>query len=214
MKRLFLLALIISISVIIYNCDDAGVTESNKTFDITGKVNNWTLGSMILKAYAKDSSGNGKYLADSTTIATDGSFTVKLKTPTDEFFWSYSVVPPGNCNGAITITPAVLKQTPLTFEVYNSSNTFTGTLQKKSYDVFITPGSHSVSYVNFKEAGSVSGSTTCIGMADTTKVTANYTCTAGWNTVVLVWNQFNPPTQYDATIQNNEPAASLWYYVP
>jgi len=216
MKRFLLLTLIVSVTVIIYNCDDSGLLPEEKTLEISGKVNNWSLGAKILKAIVKDSTGSNVFLADSTTIANDGSFTLKIKTPPDNFFWIYSVITDTNCPGAITITPPGLKQTPVSFDVYTDTNTYMGKLQKNSVGYPVTPGSHSVSYINFKDAGSATGSTTCSDSTISIKITANFTGTAGWNTVVLVWNIFNPiyPPRYDATIQNSEPAASLWYYVP
>lgn len=216
MKRFFLLVLIVVVTVIIYNCDDAGITtKEDETQEIAGTVNNWSQGTKILKAVVKDSTNTSVFLADSTTIATDGAFTLKLKTPPDNFYWVYSVIAGTNCNGSITINPSGLKQASLSFNVFDESNNQIGTLQKKSYDIIISDGSHSVSYLNFKEAGTVTGSMTCYGITDTNKVNANFNPTVGWNTAVLLWNQFRPQTHYyEVTIQNTEPPGSLWFFVP
>ena len=215
MKRFFLLGFIVTFTAIIYNCDDSGITTEEETHEVTGTVNNWTQGTKILKAVVKDSANTSIFLADSTRIATDGSFTLKLKTPPDNFFYVYSPYNGTGCSGVITINPSGLKQASLTFNVFDTNNNQMGTIQKKSYDSFPTNNSHSVSFLNFKEVGSATGSITCQRPSDTTTVTANFTSVAGWNTVVLVWNEFNPITlHYNATIQNTEPAASLWYYVP
>lgn len=215
MKRLLLLSFIITICVIIYNCDDAGVKPEDTSTQVSGTVTNWgTLGSKILKAIVKDSSQTNIFLADSTTI--NGSFTAKLKVPPDNFIWTYYVPDPAGhtCNGTINISPVNLKNATLTFDVYDASNNRIGSLQKKNFAGPVpTSGSFIASYFYFNNTASILGTRTCTSSLDTIIVNCNYNGNKGWDPVITLWNTFTA-TRQDIQISIAEPPGALWYYIP
>ncbi|HEY3250245.1 MAG TPA: hypothetical protein VGK25_03915, partial [Ignavibacteria bacterium] len=209
----------------IYNCDDAGVVPSEQTYEVTGTVSGWTLGNKVLKAIVRDSSGSSTFLADSTGISSNGAFTLKLKTPPDNFIWIYTIPPTGTtCTGNFTITPSNLKNASVTFSVYDSTGvTAMGSVQRKNSVPPPQAGAFLLSYVYFDNNASVTGTRLCYTTpppsADSINVTCSYSGNKGWQPVVTLWNSFRvwfvPPGSYqDIQVSASEPPGGAWYYVP
>jgi len=209
-KSLFISFFIISISVIFYSCDDSGLIETEKTYNISGTVNNWTQGSRILKAMVYDSAGANLFLADSTSISSSGAFEMKLKSPPDNFPWLY-VSTDTSCTHHAVVNPSNLKICRVQFRVFDSTNTAIGSITRRNFDIVITAGSYIAEYIYFNSDASITGSDTCFGYVVTN---FNLTGTIGWNKSVILFNTYMPPVSVIATVSNTEPNLGWWSFGP
>jgi len=209
-KSFFLCLLTISFAVIFYRCDDSGLLETEKTYEIKGTVNNWTQGTKILKAMVYDSSAVNVFKADSTSISAAGVFTLKLKTPPDNYPWRYSSTDT-NCTHHAVITPTDLKTCRVQFRVYNDTNGYVGSITRRNFDLVITSGSFIAEYVYYKTDASVIGKDTCFGYVFTN---FNLTNTKGWNKSVILFNTYLPPILVDASVTAIEPTGGWWSFGP
>src|SRR4030095_8778701 len=192
MKRLLLLSLIITTAFILYNCDDAGIANTEApTYEVTGTINSWSLGSdKVLKAIVTDP-GNNIFLADSTSISSTGGFTLKLKTPADNFLSTYVIPDPSGytCTGTLTINPSTLKNATVAFDVYDASNTRIGGIQRKKFPGPLPqPGYFILSYLYFDNDAAVTGDKLCSSMTDSIRAIGNYNGNKGWDPVISLWD--------------------------
>ena len=206
----FLCLLIISIAIVFYSCDDAGLVEEDKTTEVTGTINNWTLGPKILKAVVYDSSGTGSFLADSTSISSAGAFTLKMKVPPDNFPWLYKSTDT-SCTHHAVITPTDLKTCRVQFRIFNDTNGYIGRITRRNFDLVISSGSYIAEYVYYKTDASIMGRDTCFGYVITN---FNMICTKGWVKSVILFNTYMPPISVDATLSATEPNGGWWSFGP
>ncbi len=209
-KSLFISFLFVLIAGIFYSCDDAGLIETEETYDISGSVNNWTQGSKILKAMVYDSSGANVFLADSTSISSSGSFAMKMKLPPDNFPWLY-VSNDTSCTHHAVVNPASLKICRVQFRVFDSLNASIGSITRRNFDFVPGNNSYIAEYLYFNTDASINGSDTCFGY---TVTNFSLTGTKGWNKSVILFITYMPPVSVYATISNTEPNGGWWSFGP
>ena len=215
-RRSVLISFILLLAVIIYNCDDAGQVPEVPTYTLGGSIENWTLGVRKLRAVVTDSAGANTFIADSTTIATNGDFTLNMKSPPDNFFYQYTIPSDTTCVNGVSVSPTGLKNALVAFKVYDTLGTYVGKIERKNYTGFPVAGSFWVNYFHFNTNGSVLGDITCISLVDTVKTSFNLVCTYNWKPVVAYANTFTPTYRY-VQFSHTEPTGGIpgaWKFSP
>jgi hypothetical protein len=216
LKKLSFVIVALFIAAIIHNCDDAGQVQDEGKYTISGTIESWTMGSdKKLRAIVTDSSGTNTFIADSTTIGSNGDFTLNMKSPGDNFFYQYTIPSGTSCTNGVAISPSNLKSVAVQFKVYNSSNNYIGKIERKNYNALPVTGSFSVNYLHFNTNGSVLGDLTCNNTTDTIYTNFNLVCTNSWKPVIAFADSINVSYTYQRWHFNHtEPSGAAWKFSP
>ncbi len=210
MKKILLFLLLIAVIVIFYKCDDPGVEYKDDRYEISGTITNWNLGTKILKAFVYDSMWVNDFIADSTLINTNGSFTIKLKEPPENFKYIYSVNSDSFCTNNVQIQPAGTKTTYVFFNVFNDSNHSIGGIIWKNYDSVITTGSFWADFIYLSNNVSITGTQTCVYGSET--YITNFLLSGlkkGWNKTY-----YRTLSSFEHEITLIEPSGGRWDFHP
>lgn len=211
LKQISLFLSIALTALIIYNCGDDDIVQVNTDYQISGSIVNWNLGTKYLKAMTYDSLGMNDFMADSTVINTNGSFTLKLKAAPDNLPYGY-YIPDTLCTGNV-VNPPGLKMCYLVIQVYNDSNMNIGGISRKNFDSIVTQGSYFAEYLFANTSGAITGSNRCVYGSDTTVSNYNLNVSKGWNKGVVLFESFSAG-YIQISYSNNEPQGGGWYFTP
>jgi hypothetical protein len=189
-KRYIILTIVLLIPLVILDCDDSGVMETNEGYKINGTIINPAPNGKILKAFVTDSMGINDFLADSVRISSDGSFSLSLKNPPDNLLWMIYSINDSFCVNNLHINPAGSKFAAVYFNVFDSLNNNIGGIAKTNYDSIPTQGSFIIDYIYCKTAVTVTGSQNCFFGLDSLIVNTNINNSTGWNVQSSLFSRY------------------------
>jgi hypothetical protein len=220
MKFLVNILIAVFVTILLYSCgDDTPVTSSVNSgiTQITGRIENWTYGDS-LKLKAELYSANYYYpsLLDTSTIKSDGSFSVRLKTPPDNVLQILSFSWDSSCNGNVIIDPANVKTSSfISFGIYSSfldSFSIGNIYEYNQRDSNGTkPGDFDVYYMYSNNYGSVSGTEICTNSwfyPDTTIFDIHGVI--GWNKIIIHYTSITSNSS-KILVNTTEPAGAKWW---
>ena len=214
MKKTLFFTLAVLLTIYFASCKDDTITGGggNETPSISGKIENWHLGSdkkLYLLANAGDTVIRS-FILDSCNIDSLGNFTINLKAPVDSMLM-YFRFNDSLCTHHSIISPMGVRYCYSEFLVKGSSTSYLGSLSRSNDSVQLpyTGKIFAYSYY-FNAGGSITGTDTC-NYGQPVMIEHNeVTQTRGWNSLFVV---------YDSVTSNvirvsitTQPHTVQWYF--
>lgn len=193
-------------------CGDDPIFVSSGGYPVSGRIENWYLGSgIMLKASVTNVFNGQHFVLDSTYISSDGSFSLKLPFPPAYTLRPLQLPEDTSCINNVTITPAGVGLTDLQLNVWNDSASL-GHIYRSKYesDSRIEGQFFSIDYY---VDGKLDATGTTVCTYGYFIQTANYDfhSSKGWGKMVYLVTA-STDSLYTVSITRTEPPGGKWFF--